>query len=326
MKLTYLLIILTLVVPLGGNVVHAQESDEATLLELVESNDEFSILASAIETARLEDALADEDANLTILAPTDAAFVELVTAMDMTADDLLADEALLDTLIYHVLPERVVSSDIDAGLETHSKLFADTLYGAPVIVETSNGAVFVNGIRVVSADTMASNGVIHVLEGVLTPPQSIWETVETAANPAEDSDAMAEFTILAQAISIAKLDADLASPEASFTVFAPTDAAFEEAAAALNLAPSDLLQDPEFVSSILLGHVVEGEITSVDLIDMFADSEAAPLETLNPESDATLQITIDDDGLLVNGARIIQADIVTRNGVIHVIDTVLLPE
>jgi uncharacterized surface protein with fasciclin (FAS1) repeats len=242
--------------------------------------------------------------------------------MDMTAEDFFADEALVqDYLSYHILPDMMVTSDIDTALEDQPLLFTDSLYGALIRINTIDGSVFINGNAVVSANIMASNGVIHALGVVLTPPQPIWETLEATASDEEAP----EFTILTEAIRIAKLDADLASLDASFTLFAPTDAAFEAAAEALNLAPSDLLADPDFVAAILQGHLVESELTSVDLIAMYVEAGAPfSLDALN--SDATLEISIDDEGLLVGNVRIVEADILTRNGVIHVIDQVLIPE
>jgi uncharacterized surface protein with fasciclin (FAS1) repeats len=302
--------------------VQAQEPNEDTIYDVLSNNEDFSTLTTAIEIAGLEDELADPDATYTLFAPTNTAFEALLESMDMTAEDFFADEALVqDYLSYHILPDMMVTSDIDTALEDQPLLFTDSLYGALIRINTIDGSVFINGNAVVSANIMASNGVIHALGVVLTSPQPIWETLEATASDEEAP----EFTILTEAIRIAKLDADLASPDASFTLFAPTDAAFEAAAEALNLAPSDLLADPDFVAAILQGHLVESELTSVDLIAMYVEAGAPfSLDALN--SDATLEISIDDEGLLVGNVRIVEADILTRNGVIHVIDQVLIPE
>ena len=132
------------------------------------------------------------------------------------------------------------------------------------------------------------------------------------ANIVETAVAAGDFTTLVTAVEAADLAGTL-SEDGPYTVFAPTDAAFEALPAG---TLDELLADPEALANVLTYHVVDGDVMAADL------SDGMEVEALNGE---TLTITIDGDTVKVNDATVTTADIVTSNGVIHVIDTVLVP-
>ena len=279
-----------------GSLVLSACSDDATepgdqnIVEIAQEAG-FSTLVTALEAANLDQTL-QGPGPFTVFAPTDAAFAALPAG---ALDALLADPtALAQVLQYHVVSGDIRSTDL-AGVVS-----AETLAGFPILFDLSSG-VRVNDASVTQADIVGSNGVIHVIDGVLLPP---------AANIVETAQAAGSFTTLVAALQAASLDDDLAGA-GPFTVFAPTDAAFD----ALPAGTVDaLLADPDALADILLYHVVSGQAFAGDL-------DGTPLATLLG-SELTVSLT---DGVQINSSNVTQANILTTNGVIHVIDAVLLP-
>jgi transforming growth factor-beta-induced protein len=164
--------------------------------------------------------------------------------------------------------------------------------------------VTVNGnAMVTTADVEADNGVIHVVNKVILPP--------TVVNHAIANE---NFTILVQAVVKAGL-ADALSSEGPFTVFAPTNAAFTALFAELGISGIDDLTAEQLVP-ILTYHVVQGKVMSTDLSN-------TTVGTLNEGQSLTIDLT---SGVKINESNVVAADVVGSNGVIHVIDQVLLPE
>jgi uncharacterized surface protein with fasciclin (FAS1) repeats len=270
--------------------------DEVLLLDIVQtvlSNEDFSTLATAVGAANLVDALRG-DGPFTVFAPTDAAFEALPAG---TLSALLADtDALTEVLTYHVIGGSVRASDLPGVVS------AETLAGYPVLFDLSEGAK-INGVNITVTDIFARNGIIHVIDAVLLPPEG--DIVETAV--------AAEFNTLAAALEAAEL-VDALKAAGPFTVFAPTDEAFANLPAGVL---DDLLlpENQADLQSILLYHVVDGQVFSGDLTD------GATAETLQGQS-----VSVDlSSGVQIDGANVTVADIITKNGVIHVIDAVLLP-
>merc|ERR1719386_95275 len=192
---------------------------------------------------------------------------------------------------------------------------AATLQDKPNMVKeltiTIDGAsVTVNGAGVTSADLDCSNGVIHVIDTVILPAK---------VNVLQTAVAAGTFTTLAAALTKANL-VDALSGTGPFTVFAPTDAAFEKALKALGVTAEQLLARAD-LADILKYHVVSGKVMSTDLSN---GMKAATLQD-KPNMVKELTITIDGASVKVNGAGVTTADLDCSNGVIHVIDTVLLP-
>ena len=263
---------------------------ELDIVATAVSNEAFSTLVAAIEAAELTAAL-QGSGPFTVFAPTDEAFAALPEG---TVDALLANpEALAEVLLYHVVSGRVYARDLDGVVS------AATLAGYPVLFDLSDGAM-VNSSNITATDILTTNGVIHVIDEVLLPPDG--DIVETAV--------AAGFNTLAAALTAANL-IDALKAEGPFTVFAPTDEAF---AALPDGALARLLADTDALTDILLYHVVSGQVFSGDLVD------GATAETLQGQS-----VTVDlSSGVEIDDASVIAADIIAKNGVIHVIDEVLL--
>lgn len=280
-----------------------------TIVDAAISNGNFTTLVTALQATGLDDTLDDPDGIFTVFAPTDEAFALLGAS---TINALLADtDALSNILLYHVI----------AGAEVDS---AAAVMAAGTTVEMANGdkvglslmgdSLMVNTATVTATDITTDNGIIHVLDAVLMPPTAKGEPMN---NIVETAIAAGSFSTLVTALQTAGLDSVLADENATFTVFAPTDAAFDtlgEEAIAVLLADVDALE------AVLLQHVVaDAELSSVD-------AYAASGSTLTTAGGALVDVAITDDGLTVGGALVTTADVYASNGVIHVIDAVILGE
>jgi uncharacterized surface protein with fasciclin (FAS1) repeats len=321
MKMRKLALIVTALAVLATMIAPSFAQTDDTIVDVAVANEDFSTLVAAVTEAELVEALSG-DGPFTIFAPTNDAFAALLEGMDMSAEDLLANENLADILLYHVVAGEWNADAVIELVGENAYVLVDTLAGTPVKVSVQDGAVYINDAQVIAADVEASNGVIHVVDSVIVPPsQTIAEIVVEAADMGEDS----EFTILLAAV----LQADLAealSGDGPFTVFAPTDAAFAAAMEALDISAEDLLANPD-LASILLYHVVGGEEA------LYSNDVAAALDGMDDgvsvdtllEGDP-IKVTANEMGVYVDGALVVQTDILASNGVIHVIDAVLLPD
>jgi uncharacterized surface protein with fasciclin (FAS1) repeats len=282
----------------------AEESAAPTqsIAEIAAADPNFSTLVAALQAAGLAETLAGEG-NFTVFAPTNDAFAALPEG---TVEALLADPQgdLTQILLYHVVDGVARAADVVNLTE------ATTLNGAPIAIAVGeDGAVRLNdAVNVVTTDIEATNGVIHVIDGVLLPPAE--ETTSIAEIAAADPN----FSTLVAALNAAGLTETLAG-EGNFTVFAPTNDAF----AALPEGTLDaLLADPQgMLTNILLYHVVGSEARAADVVNM------SGVETLNGQAVA---ITVEDGVVKLNDlATVVSTDIEASNGIIHVIDSVLVP-
>ena len=261
----------------------------------------FSILFDAVRKAELGGTLTT-GGPFTVFAPTNQAFLDLLAASeDFNSLDDIPVDLLTQILLYHVVDGYVFSNQLSDG-------FVPTLNGAAVQVDLSSG-VMVNDANVIAANVQATNGVIHGINTVLMPPTM--NLVETASSFAP------EFSILIEAATKAGLAGVLMGdgPYPQLTVFAPTNQAFLDLLEAsedfnsLDDIPVDLL------TQILLYHVVEGRVYSSDL-------SSGLVNTLNGAFD------LDLGNLTIDGNAMLKADLLniqSSNGVIHVIDEVLMP-
>jgi len=271
----------------GGESDAGDNGGEAELKDIVDTAvgaGSFTTLAKLLGDADLVDTLKGEGP-FTVFAPTDAAFEKLGAAADG-----LTKEQLTAVLTYHVVAGKVGSADVKAGPVT-------TVSGFSAFLSTEGG-VKINKATVTTPDIECTNGVIHVIDTVILPP-----------NLVEAAGLAGGFTQLAGALTTAGLVETLTNPAATLTVFAPTDAAFEA-------LPADTVADltKEQLTGVLTYHVVGSKVLSKDL-------KAGAVETLNG-ADVTVNLT---GGVKINDATVIIADVVTTNGIIHVIDKVLLP-
>lgn len=272
------------------------------IVELAGEQENLSTLVKAVEAAGLAETLSGEGP-FTVFAPTNAAFEALPEG---TLENLLKPEnkeALTAILTYHVVPGAVKSTDLSDGQK------AATVQGEEIMVDLSDG-VKINGATLVTADVEAGNGVVHIIDQVILPP-SMQEP--EGSNIVELALSQDNLSTLVQAVQAAGL-VEVLSGEGPFTVFAPTNEAF----AALPEGTLEMLLKPEnkdALTAVLTYHVVPGAVKSTDLTD---GQKAA---TVQGE-----EIMVDlSDGVKISGATVVAADVEATNGVVHVIDQVILP-
>ncbi|MCH1616554.1 MAG: fasciclin domain-containing protein [Candidatus Poseidonia sp.] len=335
-----------------------------------EATGDHASLVAALAHVGLVETL-QGDGPFTVFAPTDAAFAE--AGIDLsTFDNDEANATLVNILTYHVLAGAVDAASVTDGL------VATMLNGDNATFTVSNGTVLINDATVTIADVNASNGVIHVIDKVLTPPadepspqgppgvicynvvthtivvgadeatcgaytyledyemngqnvtgcynsvthalanvtQAICEGYmwTPAVNLAMTAAATTIHTSLVAALTTADLVATVSGND-SYTIFAPSDDAF--AAAGIDLASFDTPEEIAVLADILLHHVVAGTVASSDL--------ANGTSTVAAANGDNLTIIVGESGVTVNGANVTIADVPASNGVIHVIDQVLLP-
>ena len=275
--------------------------EEADIVDVATEAGNFSTLLTAVEAAGLVETL-QGDGPYTVFAPTDEAFAALPEG---TLDGLLADtEALSQVLLYHVVQGEVMASDV---VELES---ATTVQGEDISITVDGDSVKVNEATVVSTDIVASNGVIHVIDQVILPP-SMSESAEMG-DIVETAQSAGGFTTMLAAVEAAGLVETLKG-EGPFTVFAPTDEAFE---ALDEDTLNSLLADPEALSQVLLYHVVPGQVTADQVVE---------LESAETVEGGSVAIRVEDGQVFINDAQVIATDVLTSNGVIHVIDKVIVP-
>lgn len=258
----------------------------------------FNTLAAALNAAGLVDALKGSGP-FTVFAPTDEAFAKVPKE---TIESLLKPEnkdQLTAILLYHVVKGEVPAKTV-VGLTG-----ATTLNGQRVDIKVDGSNVSVDGAKVVKTDIACSNGIIHVIDSVILP---------SSKNIAEVATDAGSFGTLLAAAKAAGLVEALTGKDA-LTVFAPTDEAFKK----LPAGTVDSLLKPENkakLAEVLKYHVVAGRVYSTDAL------KAKTAETLQGGS---VKIGVENGKAKVNNANLLKTDIDASNGVIHVIDAVLLP-
>ncbi len=284
-------------------------ADLADIVDTAVADGRFTTLVAAVQAAGLVDTLKGEGP-FTVFAPTDDAFAKLPAG---TVEDLLKPEnleTLQNILLYHVVPGKVMAADV-VGLD--GQMVDTALEGKQLMVSVKDGKVYLNdNVEVIITDVEASNGVIHVIDTVLLPPADLADIVDTAV-------ADGRFTTLVAAVQAAGL-VDTLKGEGPFTVFAPTDDAFAKLPAG---TVEDLLkpENLETLQNILLYHVVPGKVMAADVVGLDGQMVDTALEGKQ------LTVSVKDGKVYLNdNVEVIITDVEASNGVIHVIDTVLLPE
>jgi uncharacterized surface protein with fasciclin (FAS1) repeats len=278
-----------------------------SIAAIVSSSSDYSMLKLALERADLVETL-DQPGAFTVFAPDNKAFEKAGATFELI--EKAPVEILKDVLLYHVIGNTIPSSKIPEANNTA----VQTLQGAEVYVTKSGRKVTVNGGNVTRADIEASNGVIHAIDKVLAPP---------AGNIVEVAKSNPDLSYLVAAVVRASEGstnvAALLSGDGPLTVFAPTNQAFIKAG--FPTIESIKAAKPDDLTPILAYHVIAARIFSTDLVD------GSQSTTFGGE-----KVTIDlSSGAAVKGksnttkSKIGPADIVTTNGVVHVIDQVLLP-
>ena len=277
------------------------EVESNTVVDIIVGSEDHTILAAAVGAAGLVETLSG-DGPFTVFAPTDAAFTLLPEG---TVESLIADTtgALATILTHHVSGGSTLSTDLYDGM------MITTVAGTELMVSIDSNGVYIDDAMVTVANLTADNGVVHVINAVLLPEAEVESnTVVDIIVGSED------HTILAAAVGAAGLVETL-SGDGPFTVFAPTDAAFALLPEGL---VATLLEDPSGqLTTILTHHVFAGSALSTDLYDGMMVPTIAGGE---------LEVTIDSTGVYIDNAMVTAANIETSNGVVHVIDAVLIPE
>ena len=295
-------LLLALAAGCGGSDDHP-----GNIVEVAQSDTRFSILVEAVQAAELTTALSDQG-TLTVFAPTNDAFAALLAELGVTKDQLLANKPLLTAVLkYHVLGSVVRSGDVPVG-----KAITPIGGGVFKIDQVGSDLVINDGrnrkSKIIQANVEASNGVIHAIDKVILPADK--SVVETAI-------ATPDFSILVEAVVAAGL-ADTLSGAGPFTVFAPTNEAFASLLAELGVTKAQLLADTALLTKVLTYHVVPGMVLKAGVpINAPITTVEGGTFTVSP----TLMIT-DQRG---RQSSIVAADVLASNGVIHVIDKVILP-
>ena len=280
---------------LTSAVAKPQQKD---IVDTAVSAGSFKTLVAAVKAAGLVETLKG-DGPFTVFAPTDEAFAKLPAG---TVESLLKPEnkaKLQAILTYHVVSGKVLAADV-VKLKG-----AVTVQGQQIDIAVADGTVTVDSAKVLKTDIGCSNGVIHVIDSVILPADS--DIVDTAV-------AAGSFKTLAAALTAAELVETLKG-EGPFTVFAPTDEAF----AKLPAGTVESLLKPENrekLVAILTYHVVPGKVLASDVVKLKS------AKTVNGKE---VVIKVGDSGVMIDSAKVVATDIETSNGVIHVIDSVILP-
>ncbi len=275
---------------------------DMTIVEIASANEDFETLVTAVTAADLVGTLGNPDAMLTVFAPTDDAFAILG---DLGLDYLTSDlDLLTNTLLYHVIDGAVDSIDAAAAYNQSVTM----INGDPAGVTIVDGMLMIGGATVVTKDIVASNGIIHVIDAVIMPPSA-------GPAPLAVEASAAGFSTLVTAVEAAGMTEDLLDANANLTVFAPTNDAFD---ALPDGALDEPLADPDALANVLAYHVYPDTVDSATAIALDGNS----ITMLNGESVA---VSVVDGNLFVNDAQVVAADVEASNGIIHVIDQVLIP-
>ncbi len=283
------------------------DSEPANVVDVLDKDAKYSVLVEAVTAADLTPTLIGPGP-FTIFAPTNDAFAALLTELGLSKQQLLADKALLRTVLtYHVLSGKVPKAGVPAGkaiTTVQGGIFKVDAVGADLVINDGRN----RKSKITATDLDAPNGVIHTVDKVLLPANR---------NIVQTAQALPDFSILVEAVLAANLQGAL-SGNGPLTVFAPTNAAFAALLAELGVTKAQLLADTALLTKVLTYHVVDGRVLKADV------PVGVAVKTLQGGTltvDATLSIN-DQRG---RKAAITATDVLTSNGVIHVIDKVILP-
>jgi uncharacterized surface protein with fasciclin (FAS1) repeats len=237
------------------------------------------------------------DGPFTVFAPTDQAFADAGIDMEFIANQ---GELIYDILLYHVYSGAVNAADVTNGMTVAM------VNGDDASFTVTEGTVMVGDATVVLADVPASNGVIHVIDKILMPPADLVDIAAVASSTGVHESLVAA---LAKADLVSTLQGD-----GPFTVFAPTDAAFTAAGIDLDTFTTD--EEIAALADILLYHVYSGAVNAAGV------TNGMTVAMVNGD-DASFTVT--DGTVMIEDATVTSADVMASNGVIHVIDKVLMP-
>lgn len=283
------------------------DDDPKNLVQVAQGDSRFSILVEAVQAAGLTDTLA-APGPATVFAPTNEAFAALLGELGVTKEQLLANKPLLTSVLqYHVVAGRIPGSAVPLDKAINpvgGGFFKIDKVGASLVITDGRN----RKSNIVQADIAAANGVIHAIDKVLLPADK--NIVQTAI-------ATADFSILVEAVTAAGLGETLSAP-GPYTVFAPTNAAFASLLTELGLSKEELLANKPLLIRVLTYHVVPG------LVLRGGVPVNTPIKTVEGGTFTVNQALaiVDQRGRQSN---IVATDVLASNGVIHVLDKVILP-
>ena len=274
--------------------------------EFIALSPSFNTLEAALEATDLDGVLAADDADVTLVAPIDAAFAASLTAAEL--DALIADpESLTEVLLYHVIDSSLTFPEIPTGLSFQNSNAGFTQqYFVPVDDEGNRQGFTIDNIPAILSDLKTTNGLLSVLgEGILTPPSVVDIAVRSPVH-----------TTLVNLVDQAGLVQALDDPAAALTVFAPTDDAF----AAVPASTLDSIVETDQLARVLQYHVLGQAVSAAEIVDGNITS-ATTLEG------GDVDIAVTNGQVVLNGnVTVVIADVRGTNGIVHVVDGVLLPD
>jgi len=290
------------------------EAALGNLRDVTDGAGDLNFFGTAVDTFAVGDLLTQEDQPLTVFVPNDDAFNARLSELMELANDPVVGVA---TLQHHIVAGVYTAEDVVALAESGDALI--TLAGTPLTFELVDGNVVINGTATIyEADLAASNGVVHKIDAVMSLP-SVLDVITVynadVAEEGEEEDLETDFTTLVTAVETAgEPVTSLLAGEGPFTVFAPSDAAFN------NLPPGVLeavLNSPPSLVGVLGAHVVEQRITAEDLVDG---------ATFNTFIGFPLTVSVDEDGNVFVFENVKVVSVITAaNGNIIVVDNVIVP-
>lgn len=288
-----------------------------TIANIAVTNAAFSTLEAAAIQGGVAGVLSNKNAgdpsgNFTVFAPTNDAFARLglVNAGSLGA---LQNSFLTNTLLYHVSNGNLLANQITAGAKSGSALSVDRRFIA------RGTDLYINGSKIILTNVSASNGTVHAIDKVmLATGGNIVQSAQALAN--KNVFKTAELTFLVAAVVKSGLAATLSDPTANFTIYAPTDAAFI-AAGFPNVAAVSAA-DPATLRAVLLNHAIGGGKFTSEQTALTATTAGGGTLTYSAFNNGTF--TIKSNGI-TTPANMVIPDIQCTNGIVHVIDRVLLP-
>lgn len=282
-----------------------QQADAPSVWAAIQADEQLSDFAAWVKAAGLADNLAN-DGPFTVFAPTNAAMA------DFMAEAAASEATRTEILLYHIVNGRYPGPNI-VDFNTRP-----TLLGEHIVIGVDGGQIVLNDTaNVITTDVAAANGVIHIVDTVLTPPVNSLITTDKGSRAQTLDEVLAadgRFTTFLSYLEQIGMKDDLANPNQSYTIFAPTDDAF----AALTQGQIDAwLSDANDIETTLTYHIVNDQLG----INQIATDEYIPTAEGRP-----LFVTVDDNTMVhINNQPLAEFNIIAANGVIHVVDTVLMP-
>ena len=274
----------------------ASGSAQLTVLELLAaapSNSHFNDIVSNDDL----NALLDSETDLTVLVPNNDAIDAYAASMGMTTADFIASESAVDMALYHIVPNEAILFSALSGENV-----VTTALGMPISFQEDE---VVNATGVSAADLEASNGVLHLLDEVVAVSDGIYQWL----------DASTQHNYLTTAVNFLGLDGAFSAIGAG-TIFAPTDGAILAYADANDLSIIDIVYNPDFLDALLVHSIGSAALTSGDLLTA---------GNVTADSGDELFITSSEGAVYVNAAEVTNADNLTQNGVVHVVNEIIMP-